>query len=399
MKENDNQEPSENQQLTKIDSKSNKKKLFIIGSIIIATIIIFIIGYMNNSMLKFEKLYSSNQYEQAKKIFLSDIAGNSSKEEKIIEILNNDIDGILDNFETNKIDYDTAISRLNEIKSYNLVNSESSNAQKHIKDLHASELAYQKGEEYLKEKDYIRAIPQFSNVIEDDENYETAQKEIKDNLPAFKSQSINIAEDYLGKRDYDNAVKTIDEALKYLAGDKTLIQKKNDYQEQKEERKKELLSMTTHYYDDMSNTTIIVPKGYSTRYINVNWSINLEPRLIVSSSNKLELALLGINAGFKRSDWIFFDTITFKVDGTKFTWDTDYSDKKTQVVGGGQIAEWTVKSDLVSHDLVGQMTMIANSKSAKMRFSGEGYIDHVVTTSEKNNLKILLELYSYYLHP
>lgn len=396
MKENDNQEPSENQQLTKTDSKGNKKKLFIIGFIIIATIIIFIVGYMNNSMLRFEKLYSSNQYEQAKKIFLSDIAGNSSKEKKVSKILNKDIDRILDDFERNKIDYNTAISRLNEIQSYNIVNNESSNAKKHIKNLHDSELAYKKGEEYLKEKNYIRAIPQFSNVIEDDENYETAQKEIKDNLPAFKSQSINIAEDYLGKRDYDNAVKTIDEALKYLPGDKTLLQKKNDYQEQKKKRKKELLSMTTHYYDDMADSTTIVPKGYSTRYINVSWSINLEPRLEVSKSG---LALFVAYAGFNRSDWIFFDTITFNVDGTKFTWDTDYSDKKTQVLGGGEIAEWTIRDSLTNPDLIRQMTMIANSKSAKMRFSGEGYIDHVVTTSEKNNIKILLELYSYYIHP
>lgn len=116
--------------------------------------------------------------------------------------------------------------------------------------------------------------------------------------------------------------------------------------------------------------------------------------------------------GFNQDDWIFFDKVAFNADGQLFTWDIDYENKHTQVMWGG-IAEWTGQEDvepttkarflndgidttLFNAELVDQMTLLANAKIAKIRFSGQGYRDHIVTDQEKANLKTFIELYGQY---
>lgn len=208
----------------------------------------------------------------------------------------------------------------------------------------------------------------------------------------------------ISQKKYDEALKGVDDTLYNLSGNSTLLSKKTEItklkedavkeaQAAKENRKKELLAKTTHVYDDMDESTTVVPKGYSTRYINIDRSINVEPRMILSKDGTT--AVINFVFGFEQDDWIFFENIKINVDGEVTEWDVSYGDRQTQVMNGG-VAEWTVKVDGINTDLLPTMEKIANSKTAKIRFSGSGYRDHTVTKAEKANIKLLLELYNCY---
>jgi len=160
-----------------------------------------------------------------------------------------------------------------------------------------------------------------------------------------------------------------------------------------DKKKNKLLENTTSIYDEMDDVTIIVPKGYSTKYINTNKNINISPEIRVT---KFGLANLIITVGFDQNDWIFTDRVIFKADEEKFEWVIDsLKDRQSQVFMGG-IAEWIRKISSLDKDLINQMEKLANAKDAKIRFQGQGYRDHVVRDDEKANLLLFLELYKCY---
>jgi hypothetical protein len=219
----------------------------------------------------------------------------------------------------------------------------------------------------------------------------------KDYLTAYNNYKLVIPED---TKRYESAQAKMAESLNAIELEKQI----------KEARKQKLLAMTTANYDDMKNETIIVPKGLSTRYVSFG-DVNIFPKMTVDLSGK---AVLYIVAGFEQKDWIFFDNIIFDADGYKFTWDVSGLNQTFREVYWGGIAEWTVMTQVskdmatfsqqnqhdnrLSSELVEQMSILANSTSAKMRFEGKGYRDHVLTSSEKANLETFMELYGYYEH-
>jgi hypothetical protein len=222
-------------------------------------------------------------------------------------------------------------------------------------------------------------------------------------LQALYEENRSQANRHVSSKKYDEAINILTLTKKYFPDDAELTKqlteaealKKKAIEEEKlrkEKRTKELLAQVISKFDDMTGLTTIVPKGYSATYVNISGRINIEPRIWILKGS----AAFTVIAGFQQDDWVFTDEIIFNVDGELFTWELEYGDRQTQVQYGG-IAEWVTKHSFDGTDLVNQMEKVANGKTVKMRFGGsEGHSDHVVTESEKANMKLILELYTYY---
>lgn len=87
------------------------------------------------------------------------------------------------------------------------------------------------------------------------------------------------------------------------------------------------------------------------------------------------------------------------MDGDRVEWNIDYFDRNSQV--GNGIAEWylVVHSDLFAEyldrtkNLKPLINSILDSKDTTIRFQGQGYRDHKLTSNEKQTLRDLWNLY------
>lgn len=260
-----------------------------------------------------------------------------------------------------------------------------------------SKTSYRSGIEAYSKQLYEDALISFGEVVEVDKYYADAQAKIIECTIPYKTSVISKVAVLIKGNDYSEALSELNSALSLLKDDseltalqKLVVEKQDDY---KVAHKKALLSKTTSIFDDMVGKTIYVPKGYSTRYVNVNESINIEP----SIQEIDDVAVLIIRYGFEQEGWVFFDKVTVNCDGTIESFEVGFSERQTQVVGGGTIAEWTTKVVFPLGTDDGTLALIeriSTAKSAKIRFSGTGYRDHVVTKTEKANLATFIELYN-----
>ena len=146
----------------------NSKYRFMLG---IVLIIIFVIILFTIYCLK---LISSKEKKE--------------KEKEVIRKLKNKIQMISSGFKNNIISYEDAISKLDEIKSNELVKEEAKIAINNIQQLHISQTAYKKGMELKKFHKLDDAVKEFKKVIESDANYDKAINEIDKILIGEKLQ-------------------------------------------------------------------------------------------------------------------------------------------------------------------------------------------------------------------
>ena len=416
----------------KIGFAQNKKKYTGFSILTLLLIVGIMAGalYYNSPIKKIERLYDNEEYTQAQAVYSETISqendvGNREKlNSHLKEFFNKIAAKTLRDYTDKKIDYQTAVTGLNNIKTFWVAESEATTTLAKIDALRDSRSFYESGLKNISNKNYIEGVEELDKVIKDDPNFDDAKKQISKVLPNFKKQGLLEAENAYKKSDYQGALNSIELLSKYFKNDSEIETKLEFYKaenekaielekQRKEARKQELLARTTANYDDMKELTIIVPKGYSTRYNNVSEGINIYPEININSSGKASFYIV---AGFQQSDWIFFKRIIFDADGDKFTWNASgFGDTQTQVIWGG-IAEWMGKAaadaetvdalkefnfddnGVLSSELIQQMTKISNANVAKMRFQGQGYRDHVLTNNEKENLKTFIELYGCYEH-
>lgn len=166
----------------------------------------------------------------------------------------------------------------------------------------------------------------------------------------------------------------------------------------KDIRFKELKNMVTISYNSKEKEYTIVPKGYSTFYLNLDSGINIEPRIVCSGGG----AVFTLIIGFEKDKWMFMNEITIIADDYEVSFDVKVTDKRTQVLGNGDIAEWYIVFHLPVVDFVEDNFMnldelnnaIVNSDKATIRFSGKNSHDHTITKSEKKTIKDLWELFN-----
>lgn len=163
----------------------------------------------------------------------------------------------------------------------------------------------------------------------------------------------------------------------------------NDLQTLKDERKAELLNKVDSSYDDMTQNTSYSLKGSENIF---DEDTNVIPLLVKSSKNNL--TVFGLQLGFVNESWIFFESLIVNVDGDLTEISSNYYDKTKEVITGGIFERCTLYTEKYPTFNTLMEKMIKGNE-IKVRFvgqAGKGSIDHVVTPSEKENLKVLYEL-------
>lgn len=374
-------------------------------------------------------------------------------ETKINEKLTKELDKKVEDFEKGKIKTQTIENLLKGIEDLDIksLNEKVNKIENNLNDLIFSRDSFEKGETFYKNKRYEQAITQLQKVSKKDAKFKEAKEIIKDSkslllektlkkaskladnqqlkeafetlkdvedfykenknyqkkLNDYKTllsdQYIQKAETFAKQNDFKQATVTLNEISKYFDNDSELQNKLNEYKSQAiaqdKRRLNDLLKQVTYMYDDISDTTSIVPEGISTDSVDIlEGQVSFYPKItftgkeIQSTDNLANLFLI---VGFSQDDWIFFDRIDLKIDDKRLSWDVPFGDKYTEV-GWGSIYEWTFRVSLVHTDLIDNLTEIVNSKSTKIRFSGQGFRDYTITDYEKSTLKLFLEIYSIY---
>ena len=255
--------------------------------------------------------------------------------------------------------------------------------------------------------DYLKAFEALNKIPADcllDESVVKTKNTIVDGMLKWVTNEVTK----IGKeKKYGKAIEFLE---KYKSYDRNgVIQKKISYYEKKEKKKiisefKRLKKNLTIKYDSVDQDYEVVYRGYSTKYVNISHTINLEARAIVDKKDKdVNFALV---AGFEQDDWIFTEQVKFASGKYRATYLIEYSDRYTQV-DYGSIAEWMYLDSLSNADLFDGMkklvSHISTSQKATVRFSapGNGSRNHVITSSEKRNMRIvfrfceLLQKYNY----
>ncbi|HEY9058912.1 MAG TPA: hypothetical protein VIO64_00180 [Pseudobacteroides sp.] len=241
------------------------------------------------------------------------------------------------------------------------------------------------------------------------ESYYKEDKKLKskedDYLKNLLDATVKKADALNSKKKFDEAISELEKISNYFPNNATITKKVNAYrknkidakvaeQERKEKRKKEILSKLSKGYYREFDLNIYSPKGYSTNSVNINETINIEPRLFTDVN---DYAILILYAGFVQNTHINFNKVNFDVDGQIIEWKIDAKNKKSQT-GYGQVAEWCLLFGFHNIEMLDTVKKIANAKNVTMIFEGKKLRKHVLTAKEKENLKLFFELYSYYNH-
>jgi hypothetical protein len=202
---------------------------------------------------------------------------------------------------------------------------------------------------------------------------------------------------------YKEAVELFEDNYKYL--DSNIIDAKIDeYEELKVEIANEMIdefkSSVDIEYDDVDKSYYIKPKNFAQLFQYTG----LEPNLSIDEEN---LQMFSIILSTTHNEWIFFDEIIFALDDERVEIDVDYIFKENQVFSYNKLKEYTLlahtynKNELAEasdFDTIDDFTLlvenIINSEKSKIRYSGEGSIDHVITTAEKERLKEFWDIYN-----
>jgi len=170
------------------------------------------------------------------------------------------------------------------------------------------------------------------------------------------------------------------------------------------ERLQNMKADITIQYDKIDKEYNIVPKGLSTKYIDIGYNRNIEPWIVVDDNQNV---LFTFFLGFRQSDWLFIDKIVIDCDKSQHTLYVDFWDRITDI-SGGSIAEIAPyghfnvdlsKYGLESYDdprLIDLEPIVEDMITADnvtIRFKGEGYKDVTVPSS---HLKQLSEMWTAY---
>lgn len=220
--------------------KSNlfkNKKIIIPSTIVLALVIalVLVFLYLNKPMLQFEKNIKDNNYADAMSLYNKEIKGKSDRENDTLLFLKDEISKIQNSFKNKNIDYDKAEIRLETIKNTQLVTGEVNTALNNIKKLNDSRIAFAKAEEFIKKNNYVDGIREYLNVVEEDENFDVAQKQLEKIKGNYKNDILAKSEESANSEDFQTAVTLLKEATSIIPNDSDITAKLAVYEKKLEE--------------------------------------------------------------------------------------------------------------------------------------------------------------------
>ncbi|MBU5592630.1 zinc-ribbon domain-containing protein [Clostridium sp. MSJ-4] len=254
----------------KIKFHINKKNVILSCSVLV--IIIFVVSgiiYFNNPISKYKSDIRNNKQTEAARLYNDKIKGNSDNENKINSFLKSELLDIVNSFKNEEIDFNKAKDRIDTIKSTGLISIDVNNAIDNVNNLNNSRIAFKKADEFLKNNNLINAIKEYKNVISDDKNYEKAKEQINNNEKKYKEQVLKSAEEFANKKDYDEAVEILSEAIVVFSNDADLTSKNEIYEKLQQEK---LETEKIQKIEEAKNKQelVVVSSSVVSDYFNIN---------------------------------------------------------------------------------------------------------------------------------
>lgn len=430
--------------------KLSKKKLIVggtccvaLGAILLGAGIVLNAGYSRQVV----KYLEQGESGKAQEIYAAKIKENPKQREKLLELITKQEQAIKEQYAEESMSYEEAEKSLKLLYRLELVPAtQKDESFSYLDKLKESKAQFARGNDLL-QTDKGEAITCFKKVIEIDSNYEKAQNLIEETKVSYSVQVIEEVKQLASEEKYKQALEKIEKAStilgineelktledtykvsinkqllgevdeliqdkKYIEAialidgnlaydlDGSMATKRNELESLKEgavkEELQEIKTRLTVTYDDVAKKYTIVPKGYSTKYNNISATTNIELRLAVD-----DRPILMMITGFVNSDWIFMERITFACDDFREEVELEYFDRGSKVIWGGGVAEWYIFAHNDSEIQTSQIrnleeiiTQIIASDKATIRFSGESYVDHLITAKEKQTIQDIWEVYT-----
>ena len=195
-------------------NKSVKTGIILVVTIVVIVIFgINILNYFNNPSRKFIENLKNNDINNAKVVYNEEIKDDTNLVQNADKELLNNIDLIVDKYIDKSENYDDTIELLNEYKSFTSIKSELSRSIHQVNEINKSNIAYDKGIEYFKNKKNSEALKQFKKVIEADSNYEDALIRITELETVVADEYAIEAKINYNKEQYSNAINYINKAI------------------------------------------------------------------------------------------------------------------------------------------------------------------------------------------
>jgi len=241
-------------QLKKEKKKMSKAKKVLISIVAVLCVSAIVAGVVFISSLtdptnKVINALKSGEYNEA--ILLANDADYNALKGK----LESRIDTLVSDFRDGSIEYTDASMELNTIQQMKVsgLSGKLTTAKDTIDNLNASRTAFDTAEDCFNSGKYTEAINLFKQVIIDDPNYESAKQGVSKSTDAYRQQVLATAADYAGQSDYENAVRTLDNALLVITNDSEVTKQLTIYQTNLTDAKRQNALDTAAGYADSND--------------------------------------------------------------------------------------------------------------------------------------------------
>lgn len=184
----------------------------------VAFAVIFLVTYLSAGA-KLKRSIFAEKWAEAGTIYENMRAGG--KAEQAEQVIENTAAEIQKKYIHRQLSYEDAAACLEGMKSFN-DGEQIKEALEYIEALEASRKAYELAEKYWQEADYEKAILQYQQVIEADENYTAATGRVKEGLGLYKDQVLKEIEELASGKQYGEAIQKIAIAQDILGEDADL---------------------------------------------------------------------------------------------------------------------------------------------------------------------------------
>ena len=219
------------------DTKKKRKKGSKIKRFLCAVIaVILIIGisglvfYIKSPSRQIVSKVKKGEYTTVKQLYNSGVKDKFVQEMLLQKLVKNDCNSIVDDFKTNKVNFDEAIEKLDAYASLGdkKIADYLSKKSKVVDDLNTSMNSYAKAEKLYESGKYAEALEKYALVVKEDDNYKDAQEKLSKCVEKYREAILSKTENPSSQTDYETAIETLNIALKIVPDDDKLTARLNE---------------------------------------------------------------------------------------------------------------------------------------------------------------------------
>lgn len=190
----------------------------------------FAIAWYNSPEQQLLRALKAGQYEQALDIFDEDASLKYS--ENLSDSLKKRIETIKADYIAATIEYANVMMELDIIAEIDIKGLREliTETRDYVEKLNASRTAFSTVEAFFANADYVEAIAQYKQVIQEDSNYATAVSKANEAVSLYRAKVLADAEVYAATGNYTNAITLLQSALTTLPEDAQVTQQISLYE-------------------------------------------------------------------------------------------------------------------------------------------------------------------------